>query len=232
MKKSESLRLFVVIVIFIAGVATAWWVLKPKEELTIFQPADINPDLVDISLQHIHKNHRIGDFRLVNQLGDTVTGKTLEGKVFVADFFFTTCQSICPAMSSQMQRVFEKYRGSESVMLLSHTVMPETDSVPVLREYAKQYNADVEKWLFLTGDKKQIYELARKAYFVVKEDPDLTDSPKKSGGDSDEHDFIHTENFVLVDKQKRIRGYYDGTSEKDVNRLIGDIEKLIVSYGY
>lgn len=214
--KSRFLPVVAVAVVLTGGISAAYTILKPKEKLRIFRPSDVNPKLVDASLTGNNAPHRVGDFSFYNQLGETVTQKNLEGKIYVADFFFTTCPSICPKMATQMQRVFERFKANEQVMLVSHTVMPEVDSVPVLAEYAKKYGADGGKWLFLTGDKKHLYEMARKSYFAA-----------PGEGSGDEHDFIHTENFVLVDAKRRIRGYYDGTSTEDVTRLMKEIEMLL-----
>ena len=165
------------------------------------------------------KNHRIADFSLTNQDGETFNSKNLEGKFYVTDFFFTTCPTICPDMSSQLQRVQKKYSNLDDFLIISHTVQPEIDSPEVLKEYAELYEADTKRWIFLTGDKKTIYDLARKSYFAA-----VTE------GDGGVDDFIHTENFVLVDKEKRIRGFYDGTSAKSVDQLIVDIEILAQEY--
>ncbi len=201
--------------IFIVGVFVVYFFLTPVPILKIYKPSDLNPELVDKD-QQSNKPHRIADFKLVNQNGDTITLQNLEGKIYVADFFFTTCPTICPKMSDQMQRVYEKYLNNPDVLILSHTVMPEVDSVSVLKAYADKYAANADKWIFLTGPKEDIYQLARKSYFAV-----------ISEGDGGVSDFIHTENFVLVDKQKRIRGFYDGTSEEDVDRLIKEISYLL-----
>ena len=189
---------------------------KPDESLPIYQPADLNPKLVDSSLQAKTKAHRIASFRLINQLGDTITNERFAGKIYVADFFFTTCPSICPAMSANMARIQEAFQGDERVMLLSHSVTPELDSVPVLRDYAERYAADARVWHLTTGDKKHIYELARKSYFAVLDE-----------GDGGAQDFIHTENFVLVDTRGRLRGFYDGTNAEAVDKCIQDINKLL-----
>jgi protein SCO1/2 len=201
--------------IFIAGVLIVYFFLIPVPVLKIYKPSDLNPELVDDDLKN-NTPHRIADFKLINQLGDTITFKNLEGKIYVADFFFTTCPTICPKMSDQMYRVYQKYKDNPDVLILSHTVMPEVDSVPVLKAYAEKYGADANKWIFLTGPKEEIYRLARKSYFAV-----------ISEGDGGLSDFIHTENFILVDKQKRIRGFYDGTSKEDVDRLIKEISYLL-----
>lgn len=219
----RSAPLIIVLLILTAGIIISNHLLNSSEKLRFFNPADVNSSLVDSSLRNINKFHRIADFELINQDGKVISQKDFEGKIYVADFFFTTCPSICPKMSTQMQRVYEKFSENNNVMLLSHTVMPEVDSVPVLAAYAKTYNAGSKKWMFATGEKKKIYELARKSYFAVTD----RDSPGTADRAGDEHDFIHTENFILVDKNKRIRGFYDGTSVKEVDRLIEEIEILM-----
>jgi len=215
MRKSEIIRIVSFLLIFMIAIVIAYLQLKRPVKLKIYNPADINPALVDTSVQDVSKKHRIADFELINQDGKIVTQKDFEGVIYVADFFFTTCPSICPKMSTQMQRVVEEFKDNDQIMLLSHTVYPEIDSVPVLAEYAKKYNADSKKWMLVTGDKKHIYELARKSYFAI-----------TTEGSGDEDDFIHTENFILIDKKKRIRGFYDGTSPEDVDRLIEEIKIL------
>jgi protein SCO1/2 len=165
--------------------------------------------------------HTIQDFHFTNQDGKMVTQKDLEGSVYVTDFFFTTCHSICPVMSSQMERVYNKYKGNPEVKFLSHTVDPEIDSVPQLKAYALKHNADSKQWLFVTGDKKDLYEIARKSYFM--------DAQQGDGGPDD---FIHTQNFALIDKDKRIRGYYDGIDSSDVDQLMKDIDLLLKEYHY
>lgn len=165
--------------------------------------------------------HAIPDFEFVNQLGEKVSQEKVKGKIYAADYFFTTCQSICPIMSNQMERVARQFRNNPSVLFLSHTVNPEEDSVPVLKEYADRHHADPQQWLFLTGNKKELYGLARKGYLLNAEE-----------GDGGEDDFIHTQNFALVDKERHIRGYYDGTDSLDMNRLINDIQILLNEYNW
>ena len=156
---------------------------------------------------------------MTNQNGETVTEKTFENKIYVADFFFTTCPSICPIMTKNMAEVQASILNDPEVMLLSHTVTPEIDSVTQLRAYANQKGIVDRKWQLVTGDKKQIYELARKSYLAVKED-----------GDGGPNDMIHTENFMLIDKEKRIRGFYDGTKKEEIERLLDDIKILKAAY--
>lgn len=215
----NKLALLIPFVILCIGVAVAYQMIKNDRVLPIYSPAMINPELVDESKQDVTKGHRISDFELTNQDGELITNKDFDGFYYVADFFFTTCPTICPSMSTQMQRVQEKFMDDEDFKILSHTVQPEVDSVPVLKVYAELYEANPDKWVFVTGNKKLIYNLARKNYFAA-----VTE------GDGGPGDFIHTENFVLVDKEKRIRGFYDGTSKESVDQLIVDIEILSQEY--
>ena len=201
------------------GIGIAYEMIKNDRVLPIYSPAMINPELVDKTKQDVTKGHRIGDFMLTNQDGEELTNKDFDDYYYVADFFFTTCPTICPSMSAEMQRIQAEFSDDEDFKILSHTVQPEVDSVPVLKEYAELYEADPDKWILATGDKKVIYNLARKSYFAA-----VTE------GDGGPDDFIHTENFVLVDKEKRIRGFYDGTSPKSVDKLIVDIEILSQEY--
>jgi len=193
--------------------------LKPKKFLPIYQPNMVNPELVDSTLHYTKKYHRIGDFALINQNGDTITQDDYAGKIYVADFFFTTCPSICPIMTKNMASIQDVIATDNEVMLLSHSVTPQIDSVPRLKKYAEDKGVIDAKWNLLTGDKKQIYELARKSYLAVKND-----------GDGGPYDMIHTENFILVDKEKRIRGFYDGTKAKEVEKLLEDLKILKATY--
>ncbi len=165
--------------------------------------------------------HTVPNFSFTNQDGKIVTEKDFDGSVYVTDFFFTTCHSICPIMSTQMERVAEKYKGNKEVKILSHTVDPEIDTVAQLKAYATKHNADTKQWMFVTGDKKSLYEIARKGY--------LLNADEGNGGPDD---FIHTQNFALIDKDKRIRGFYDGTDSTEVNQLMKDIDLLLAEYHY
>ena len=191
--------------------------LKPTPTLPIYQPAMIDPLLVDESIQYVKKYHTIADFSLLNQNGQTITHNDYDNHIYVADFFFTTCPSICPIMTDNMVYLQGLLDAFPEVKLLSFSVTPEIDSVAVLKEYAIQKGVNDQRWNLLTGDKKAIYDLARKSYLVVQED-----------GDGGPHDMIHTENFVLVDKQRRIRGYYDGTVREDMEKILLDIRILSV----
>ncbi|MDV7137413.1 SCO family protein [Maribacter sp. TH_r10] len=193
--------------------------LQPKKTLTIYQPTMVNPELVDSTLQHVKKYHTVADFSLTNQNGKTITQKDYEGKIYIADFFFTTCPTICPIMTKNMAGIQELIKEDDDVLLLSHSVTPVIDSVAQLKKYAMEKGVDDTKWNLVTGDKKQIYELARKSYLAVKTD-----------GDGGPFDMIHTENFILVDKERRIRGFYDGTKTEDIDRLMDDLRLLKASY--
>lgn len=202
--------------IFLAAVTIGYFMLKPGDELPIYHPNQLDPRLVDPSVRGSEGEHHILDFALIDQLGDTFRLQDVGGRIIVADFFFTTCATICPKMTVQMARVQEAFMDEDRLLLLSHSVTPEIDSVPVLKVYADLHRADPRRWRMLTGDRKQIYHLARKSYFAAMDE-----------GDGGPDDFVHTENFVLVDPQRRLRGFYDGTNAKDVDRLIGDIHKLL-----
>ena len=210
------ITLFVLSVIIISLIYQA---LKPKERLAIYEPSMVNAELVDTSVQYIRKYHKIAPFKLINQNGDTITEANYKDKIYVADFFFTTCLSICPMMTDNMVRIQEKIINDPEVMLLSHSVTPVIDSVPRLKAYAEEKGVVDSKWNMVTGDKKQIYNLARKSYLAV-----------KTVGDGGPFDMIHTGNFILVDKEKQIRGFYDGTKEEDIQQLLHDIEVLKNEY--
>ncbi len=193
--------------------------LQPKKLLKVYQPSDFNPELVDSTLLHVKKYHTIANFSLTNQNGRTITQDDYKGKIFVADFFFTTCPSICPIMTKNMAYIQEQIMDDDEVLLLSHSVTPLKDSVPQLKKYAKEKGVVDRKWNLVTGDKKQIYELARKSYFAVLNE-----------GDGGPFDMIHTENFILIDKEGRIRGTYDGTKMEEIEELLVDLDILKNSY--
>jgi protein SCO1/2 len=194
---------------------TFYTVLKPTKKLPIYQPADVNVELVDTTVQYVRKYHKIKDFELINQNGEIVTQQVFANKIYVADFFFTTCQTICPIMTDHMANLQEELLNNDNVLLLSHTVQPEVDSVPQLKKYAKKKGVINSKWHLVTGKKKDIYDLARKSYLASKTD-----------GNGGPYDMIHTENFVLVDQQRRIRGFYDGTKPESITEILEDIKIL------
>ena len=197
-----------------AAITLFYTILKPVETLPIYQPAEVNEKLVDSSVIHVSKYHKISDFELTNQNGQIITHKFYKNKIYVADFFFTTCQDICPIMTKNMYRLQEELKDDNDILFLSHTVIPEVDTVQQLKKYAVENNVDDSKWNLVTGDKKQIYDLARKSYLAV-EDTEYG-----------EFDMIHTENFMLIDKKRQIRGFYDGTDNLEIDRLLSDIEIL------
>ena len=217
-KKSKSTIVFVIFfsLIFIPIVI---FLIKPKTKLPVYNPADVNPILVDDAVRHISKDHRIANFSLLDQNGDTITQENFKDKIYVADFFFTRCQTICPVMTVNMGDLQEYFKNDEDIKFISHSVTPIIDSVSVLRAYADKKGINDKKWHITTGDKMHIYELARKSYFAVLDE-----------GDGGEQDFIHTEQFILVDKNRQIRGFYDGTDKEEMQRIIKDIEILKKEY--
>jgi protein SCO1/2 len=210
-------KFFGVLLVFsIITISLFYSALKPKKSLPIYTPSDVNPELVDTTVQYIANKHRIADFSFTNQNGKTITQKDYEGKIYVADFFFTTCKTICPKMTTNLVDVQTAFLDNPKVKLLSFTVMPDIDSVSVLKEYAKINGVIDSKWNLVTGDKKAIYSMARKSFLAVKQ-----------GRPDELYDMVHTENFVLVDSKKRVRGFYDGTKKEEIQRLIEDINWLL-----
>ena len=214
--KTLGIVLLVLSVIIIYSIYT---LLTPEKRLPVFQPDMVNIELVDTTVQFIRKYHKIADFELYNQNGDTITNAFYKDKIYIADFFFTTCLTICPIMTDHMVQIQEEIKEDPEVLLLSHTVFPVSDSVPVLKEYAMEKGVLDAKWNLVTGDKKHIYELARKSYLA-----------SKSNGDGGPYDMIHTENFVLVDKNSQIRGFYDGTNPEAIDDLMKDLKILKAEY--
>ncbi|WP_299393338.1 SCO family protein [uncultured Gelidibacter sp.] len=205
----------VLLILSIIIVTIMYNILTPKKVLPIYQPSMVNFEMVDSTVQYQSKYHKIADFSMLNQNGDTITQDDYNDKIYVADFFFTTCQTICPIMTDHMVQIQEKIKNDDEVMLLSYSVTPGIDSVAQLKRYALEKGVIDAKWNLVTGDKKQIYELARKSYLAVKTD-----------GNGDAYDMIHTENFMLIDKKRQIRGYYDGTNPDDIEQLLEDIKVL------
>jgi len=214
--KKFAIVLFILSVIIIYSIYS---LLKPEERLPVYQPDMVNAELVDSTVRYVRKYHTVKDFELINQNGDTITQDYYNDKIYVADFFFTTCLTICPLMTDHMLEIQDEIEEDPEVLLLSHTVFPKTDSVPVLKAYAEEKGVIDKKWNLVTGDKKHIYDLARKSYLA-----------SKSNGDGGPYDMIHTENFVLVDKEKRIRGFYDGTDAEAIENLMHDIKVLKREY--
>jgi protein SCO1/2 len=214
-------KLFAVVMLILSAIIISliYQQLKPTPKLPVYQPNMVTAELVDTTVQYIRKYHKVGDFKLINQNGDTITQEDYNGKIYVADFFFTTCQSICIDMAKSMQTLQNEFKTDDDIKLLSHSVTPEIDDVPQLKKYAQEKGVIDSKWNLVTGDKKQIYNLARKHYLA-----------SKTEGDGGPYDLVHTENFVLVDKEKRIRGFYDGTDPEEIEKLIEDVAVLKLEY--
>jgi protein SCO1/2 len=193
--------------------------LNVYKPLPIYQPTMVSTELVDSTIQHKKKYHKIADFSLINQNGKTITQNNYKNKIYVADFFFTTCRTICPIMTKNMADIQKEIMDDDEVMLLSHSVTPEIDTVAQLKRYAIEKGVNDAKWNLVTGSKKAIYKLARKSYLAVK---DI--------GDGGPFDMVHTENFMLIDKKRQIRGFYDGTNHEDIERLLDDISILKKEY--
>ncbi len=163
--------------------------------------------------------HHVASFSFVNQDGKTITNDDVKGKICVVEYFFTTCKGICPKMNENMQQVYKAYLGNDRVVILSHTVDPIRDSVKAMKEYSLRFGADAKKWMFLTGDKKQLYDMARYSYLISAQDDTV--------GVSVDQDFIHDKQYSLVDGYGRIRGFYDGLDQKSIDKLISDINLLL-----
>ena len=216
--KRYGLLIVFFIVFSVVAISSFNYVQTQEKKLPIYSPSMVSDELVEQDLRYVKKYHRISDFSLLNQNGNNVTQEDYKNKIYVADFFFTTCPDICPIMTGNMLYLQENLKDT-NVMLASFSVTPKIDTVEVLKEYSTLKGVDDSRWNLMTGDKKQIYDLARKSYLVAKAIPD-----------GKNHGMIHTENFVLVDRDKRIRGYYDGTNIEDMDKLLDDIQILIKSY--
>jgi protein SCO1/2 len=217
----KAYKYFAVVLLIISAIIISIFynILKPQRVLPVYQPSMVTSELVDSTIQFKRKYHTIADFSLTNQNGETITQDTYKDKIYVADFFFTTCPTICIAMTDHMLQIQNEIINDDEVMLLSHSVTPEIDSVAQLKKYALEKGVIDRKWNLVTGDKKEIYELARKSYLAVLDD-----------GDGGPFDMIHTENFMLIDKKRQIRGFYDGTNPEDIKLLLEDIKTLKAEY--
>jgi protein SCO1 len=165
------------------------------------------------------QNHHLSPFSFVNQDGKTITNDDIKGKVCVVEYFFATCKGMCPKMNENMEKVYKAFRGNKNVLILSHTVDPTKDTVQALKAYSLRFDADPTQWMFLTGDKKQLYDMARYSYLISAEDD--------TAGISIDKDFIHDKHYALVDGYGRVRGFYDGLDPASITKLIGDINILL-----
>ena len=219
----KSYKTFIIVFLILSlGIFFGIYALQtPEKMLPIYSPRDINPELVDSTVQHIGNDHKIADFAFTNQNGKLITQKDYENTIYVADFFFTTCPTICPKMTDNMVWLQNQLKKYPNVKLLSFSVTPDIDTPQILKKYAVEKGVDDSRWNLVTGDKSAIYYLARKSYLAVK-----TRKPEEM------FDMVHTENFILVDKNKRIRGFYDGTNldqpseddtTKNMQQLLADI---------
>lgn len=211
------------LIIIIAGIFIAYKMNLDtfnKKKLPIVQPSDVKPEMVDSNIRNTSIGHRIKDFSFLDQNGDILALDDVKGKVFVVEYFFTTCKTICPIMNDNMVLIQKRFKKNPNLKILSFTVDPEIDSVSVMKAYAEEHNAVDDQWYFLTGEKDELYHLARNSFFVLKP------AEAKNVGDGGS-DFIHTNNFVLIDQKLRIRGYYDGTNRDEVNTLMDDIDLLL-----
>lgn len=217
----QALIRFIFLFIVVGGGATIVYMsLYYKNDLPIYNPSDINIKLVDKSKRGIIRDHTVGNFFLTNQLGKKITAKDFDNTIYVANFIFTTCEGICPAMTGNVASVYKEFINDDEIKFISHSVTPEIDSVPVLKAFAEKYGVEKHnKWHFTTGPRKHIYELARMHYFAAQDT-----------GDGGPNDFLHTENLVLVDKEKRLRGFYDGTNYDQIDQLKEDITQLKEEY--
>tara|TARA_B100000809_G_C15005476_1_gene483043 strand:+ start:70 stop:744 length:675 start_codon:yes stop_codon:yes gene_type:complete len=184
--------------------------------LPYYAEATFTPNWLNAEDEKLNDFHKIPSFNLTNQLGEIITEKTFKNKIYIADFFFTTCPGICPKMTANMKVLQDTFLNEDDILLLSHSVTPKTDSVSVLKQYADNRGVITSKWHLVTGDRKQIYDLGRQSYFA---EEDL-------GVDKTDEDFLHTENFVLIDQNRHIRGIYNGLNKRAVQQLIADVKTL------
>jgi protein SCO1/2 len=203
-------KLILVAAIFLAGCGSAH-----KDALPFYNTPDFTP--VWAGDGDKTATHTVAPFSLTAQDGSVVTRETVAGKVYIANFFFTRCGSICPRMTGNLQRVAAAFAGNGDVKILSHSVTPDIDSVPVLARYARLHGIDARQWLLLTGSQEAIYALARRSYFADEE----------TGYERGPGEFLHTENCVLVDGKGRIRGVYNGTVALEMEKLVGDVKTLL-----
>ena len=204
-------------------VPIGYYFLRGKNKtkpLPVINPIDVQQEMVDPEMLRIGRGHKVGTFRFENQDGIWITDADMKGKVSVVEYFFTSCKSICPIMNSQMQRIQRKFAKQNDLRIFSFTVDPDIDTVAQMKRYATAHQAKVGQWHFLTGKKADLYSLARRSFFVLKP------AEAQNLGDAGS-DFIHTNNFVLIDRQMRIRGYYDGTNPKEVSLLQAHIAQLL-----
>jgi len=187
------------------------------DQLPFYLEASFTPHWIDPLSEEIKNIHSISPFEFINQEGDTISQTFFDGKIYITDFFFTSCPGICTQMAANMSILQDSFLHEQDVLLLSHSVTPNKDSVPVLKNYAEAKGISSKKWHLVTGDRSEIYKLGRKDYFV---EEDL-------GINKSDEEFLHTENFVLIDRNRHIRGIYNGLNKVSINQLIADVHLLI-----
>ena len=212
-------KIYWLLLLLMPAAFIGWYFYSKKENKPIRMLAYFGPKTYEPTTDTSY--HRIPCFIFTNQNNKKITEEDVAGKIYVTDFFFTTCKSICPIMNKELERVYKQFKNRNDFLIISHTVDPERDSVKQLMEYAKLHNVNDGKWLFVTGEKKDLYKIARKGYLLNAEE-----------GDGGEEDFIHTQNFALIDKERHIRGFYDGTDSIEINRLIIDLKCLFEEYEF
>lgn len=212
----KSKKYYWLFILFLA-IFILWFFMSKKDNKPLRHLAYFGPK------SSINKNdtvrHAVPRFEFINQYNEKTNEATVKNKIYVTEYFFTTCKSICPIMNHNLEKVYKTFHNRSDFLILSHSVDPETDSVPVLKEYAAMHGVHDKKWLFVTGNKKSLYEMARKGYLL---------NADEGNGDAD--DFIHTQNFALIDKERHIRGFYDGTDSLEIIRLIQEINLLMQEY--
>lgn len=216
-------RILFLVILFLILLPIGYYFLSDQSKtkpLPVINPVDVQQEMVDPEMLRLGRGHRIGKFRFENQDGNWITDADMKGKVCVVEYFFTTCKSICPVMNTQMQRIQKKFAQNAEVRIFSFTVDPDTDTVAQMKRYAQAHHAQTGQWHFLTGNKADLYNLARRSFFILKP------AEAQNLGDAGS-DFIHTNNFVLIDQKMRIRGYYDGTNPKEVSLLQTHIDQLL-----
>lgn len=207
------------LLILIPAAFIAWYFVSKKEAAPVRYLAYFGPkNALKINDTAYHS---IPDFEFTDQNGQKVNKQTVKGKIYVTEYFFTTCQSICPIMNTNLVNIYKEFKNNPDFLILSHTVDPETDSIKVLKAYADAHGVNDNRWIFVTGSKKDLYGLARKGYLL-----------DNGNGNGDDDDFVHTQNFALVDKESHIRGFYDGTDTAEIVRLSQEIKLLLKEYEY
>ena len=217
LKKSEYFKIGAILFVFALGIFISIRIKTPQFKLPILNPNDLNPALVDKSIQNKGINHIVSPFSLISKNGDEFTDDDVKDNIRIVNYFFTTCPGICRDMAKNLRRVQNEYLDVSAIKIMSHSAMPEYDTPDILRLYGEQNGVNPKRWVLLTGDPAELNDLARTSYFTVLEE----------GQGWDEHSFIHTESFVLIDHRGRLRGYYDGTSDDETDLLIHHIQSLI-----